>query len=341
MHFGGEALAHAIAQAMRPRHGGTRLRVRVESWRGRCGGGRRPAFGGGITQRKTAKARVGALAGAAYGLLARGPRQRQGARAGERAEQNGIDHGAGARGEFMEIGKYRALGQRFGCEDDALAVEAAVAQRYFFVDGVDAMRRSDQRGALGRDIAVQQGAPGFEQFGSEHDVDVGGCGCERHHHAPALKLGRARRVQLDVVGGRAGALRDAGDGGALHRVVLGRRGGDDPVGKHAAAFAAERGDQDGDRSLSWFHLCVGSVLTIVVLQRLRAARANRLFCTDKKRIRTEKTVMDKSNSSWGLIFYKIVDCIRMGSSSVRNRRSARTASRPRNKRTLQHRGRPV
>jgi hypothetical protein len=29
---------------------------------------------------------------------------------------------------------------------------------------------------------------------------------------------------------------------------------------------------------------------------LRAARANRVFCTDKKRIRTENTVMDKSNN---------------------------------------------
>jgi hypothetical protein len=33
---------------------------------------------------------------------------------------------------------------------------------------------------------------------------------------------------------------------------------------------------------------------------LRAARANRLFCTDKKRIRTEKTVMVKSNKGSGL-----------------------------------------
>jgi hypothetical protein len=33
---------------------------------------------------------------------------------------------------------------------------------------------------------------------------------------------------------------------------------------------------------------------------LRAARANRVFCTDKKRIRTENTVMFKSNNGLGV-----------------------------------------
>ncbi len=74
----------------------------------------------------------------------------------------------------MEIGEDGAPGQGLGCRDDALAVEAAVAQRYFFFDGVDAVGRSDERGALGRDIAVQQGTPGLEQLGGEHHVDVGG-----------------------------------------------------------------------------------------------------------------------------------------------------------------------
>ena len=59
------------------------------------------------------------------------------------------------------------------------------------------------------------------------------------------------------------------------------------------------------------------------------ARANRVFRTDEKRIRTENTVMDKSTNGFGLLLSKIVDCVRMGSSSVRNRRSARTGRRPR------------
>jgi hypothetical protein len=70
---------------------------------------------------------------------------------------------------------------------------------------------------------------------------------------------------------------------------------------------------------------------------LRAARANHVFCTDKKRIRTENAVVDKSKDGLGLSLYKIVDCVRTGSSSVRNRRSARTASRPRKIAALQQR----
>jgi hypothetical protein len=67
---------------------------------------------------------------------------------------------------------------------------------------------------------------------------------------------------------------------------------------------------------------------------LRAARANHVFCTDEKRIRTENTVMDKNKDDMGLLS-KIVDCARMCFSSVRNRRSARTVFRPRNIATLQ------
>jgi hypothetical protein len=62
---------------------------------------------------------------------------------------------------------------------------------------------------------------------------------------------------------------------------------------------------------------------------LRAARADRVFCADEKRIRTENTILDKGNHGFGLVFYKIADCARMCFSSVRNRRSARTAFRPR------------
>ena len=52
---------------------------------------------------------------------------------------------------------------------------------------------------------------------------------------------------------------------------------------------------------------------------LRATRANRDFGTDMKRIRTKITVIGKSNNGFGLLLSKIVDCVRMGSSSVRKR----------------------
>ena len=63
-----------------------------------------------------------------------------------------------------------------------------------------------------------------------------------------------RREDLEVVGGRAGALRDARNRGALRRIAALRGGVDQPVGHHAAAFAAERGDQDGDRPVGKAHL---------------------------------------------------------------------------------------
>jgi hypothetical protein len=43
---------------------------------------------------------------------------------------------------------------------------------------------------------------------------------------------------------------------------------------------------------------------------LRAAHANRVFCTDKKRIRTENTVIVNIKQAEGVL-YKIVDCARM------------------------------
>jgi hypothetical protein len=67
---------------------------------------------------------------------------------------------------------------------------------------------------------------------------------------------------------------------------------------------------------------------------LRATRANPVFRADEKRIRTENTVMNKTKIGLGWLLSKIVDCARMWFSSVRNRRSARTASRPRNNATL-------
>ena len=45
---------------------------------------------------------------------------------------------------------------------------------------------------------------------------------------------------------------------------------------------------------------------------MRAARANRVFCADEKRIRTENTVIVNHKGSAGVL-YKIVDCARMDS----------------------------
>ena len=73
----------------------------------------------------------------------------------------------------------------------------------------------------------------------------------------------------------------------------------------------------------------------LIAQNLRAPRANRVFRTDKKCIRPENTVMVKSKFDLGLSLYKIADWVRMCFSSAPNRRSARTASRPRNNEAVQ------
>ena len=64
----------------------------------------------------------------------------------------------------------------------------------------------------------------------------------------------------------------------------------------------------------------GVVITVACHQRTCAlARANRVFGTDEKRVRTKNPVMDKSNHGLGLLLYKIADCVRMCFSSARNR----------------------
>ncbi|MBI5911220.1 MAG: hypothetical protein HY848_14870 [Betaproteobacteria bacterium] len=63
---------------------------------------------------------------------------------------------------------------------------------------------------------------------------------------------------------------------------------------------------------------------------LRAARANRDFGTDMKRIRTKITVMDKSNNGFGLLLSKIVDYVRTCFFIRAQSTTARTDFRPRN-----------
>ncbi|MBI5909813.1 MAG: hypothetical protein HY848_07665 [Betaproteobacteria bacterium] len=71
------------------------------------------------------------------------------------------------------------------------------------------------------------------------------------------------------------------------------------------------------------------------LADLRAARANRVFCTDKTHIRTENAVMDKNNKGLGVafiqdrrlradvLFIRAQSAIRAdGFSSAQNRNSA-------------------
>jgi hypothetical protein len=66
------------------------------------------------------------------------------------------------------------------------------------------------------------------------------------------------------------------------------------------------------------HQILCGVLNAIVCQEqpLRAPRANHVFRTDEKRIRTKNAVMDQSKNGLEWFLYKIIDCVR-------------TASRPR------------
>jgi len=59
---------------------------------------------------------------------------------------------------------------------------------------------------------------------------------------------------------------------------------------------------------------------------LRALRANRIFCTDKKRIRTENTVLGKSIFGFGLSLCKIAECVRMTLINPRGRAAGRASA---------------
>jgi hypothetical protein len=61
-----------------------------------------------------------------------------------------------------------------------------------------------------------------------------------------------------------------------------------------------------------------------------ALRAPTLFLVRIETIRTKNRVMNKSKGGLEWLLSEIVDCARMKNASVRNRRSARTAFRPRN-----------
>ena len=129
-------------------------------------------------------------------------------------------------------------------------IEPPVRHGLLLGDGVDAVRRGGEGGAVGRDKAAFERAARLEHLGGEHEVDAAGARIEREERpAPAERRIR-RRKNLDIVGCGAGALRDAGDRGRLHRQVGAHRRIDDPIGEHAAALAAQGGDKDGDRARS-------------------------------------------------------------------------------------------
>ena len=99
-----------------------------------------------------------------------------------------------------------------------VAVEAAVGHLHLLHRGVDAVRRGDERGALGADVAVLHRAAGLDQLGGDHDVDVAGAGVSESTGSLPFRVDFLSRKDLQVVRRRAGALRDARNGRRLRGI---------------------------------------------------------------------------------------------------------------------------
>ena len=196
---------------------------------------------------EAAQARFDAPVGLADRRLARGPRERQQPAAGDRAEQHRADHGAGLLRDRRHVEDLRLAAVRTHDVEQRLDRGAAVAELHLLGGRQRAARRADHVGALARRHAVADLAHRLEQLGGHQQVDRAGHRVQAEHRAAAAEFGVGPRKDFDVVGGRAGALRDAGDRRALHRVAARDRGLDQPFGEHAAAFAAEGAEQHGDR----------------------------------------------------------------------------------------------
>jgi len=109
------------------------------------------------------------------------------------------------------------------------------------------MRGGDEQRPLRCDEAALDRARGFHQLGGEHHVDIARHRQQAEHGlAPRRARGRLRK-QLDIIDRCAGALRDAGNRGCLREKAAMLREIDNPIRKHAAAFAAQRHDCDRDR----------------------------------------------------------------------------------------------
>ncbi len=170
----------------------------------------------------------------------------QHARARQRAEQHGADHAARLLRRLRHVEADEAPGRLLRMLDQLRAVDAAVAHRRLLGNRIDAVRRCDERRAVLRHQPSLHRAAGFHQLGGQHDVDVARQRHQRQHRLAAIGLRTCCRVELDVVDGGAGALRHAGHRGGLGDVAVVLAEVDDPVGQHAAAFAAHGEDRDLD-----------------------------------------------------------------------------------------------
>ena len=175
--------------------------------------------------------------------------ERQQSRTGDRAEHHRADHRPRGARFVVHVEADMATAVRDQHIEQPPVVLAAVAHRDLLAVGQRARRRRDHRRPPAIDIAGLRRAHRLEQLRRDQQVDAPGHRREVQDRPPAAERRGRLRMDLDVIGRRAGALCDPGDRRALDRVAGVQRGLDQPLRQHAAAFAAERRDQDRDRRI--------------------------------------------------------------------------------------------
>ncbi len=195
------------------------------------------------------EARVRAALSAADHRFERVARKRQHTGRGDRAEHHRADDGAGRGGLEAHVERVEFAALRAHDVGEAVRVEPAVGERHLLRRGERAAERGDHHGALGTHHSGLDDARGFQELRGDREIDAAGNGQQRQDRPSSAERARRLRPDLDVIRRRAGALRDAGDRRALRRMSCGIGEVDQPFGEHAAAFSAERRDQDRDGTL--------------------------------------------------------------------------------------------
>ena len=158
---------------------------------------------------ESAQTGVDRLALAANGALECFDRDRQDTRAGNRAEHHGVDDGARfARGTGKIAEHDRA--------SPSSVRRSPAARHRAGCRPCPSSRRADRSDAIEEISVVRSGvtkpfgagAARFGEFGRDHQVDVAGLRIERHHRLGLAGL-ELIAEHFDVIGRRAGALRDA------------------------------------------------------------------------------------------------------------------------------------
>ena len=172
---------------------------------------------------------------------------RQPARAGNRAEHHRVDDRAGLPGGGFHVEQQVRLGILLDRLDQALRVIAPVRHLHLLDRQIDAAGRGEEQRPVGGD------EPRSRSRGRPRAVRSPPPCRRRRRRARARAPGFCRRARRAAWGRsrrsrswRRCAARRRGSRSTAPAGPAGSRGGHDPVGQHAAALAAERGDQQAE-----------------------------------------------------------------------------------------------